>query len=417
MNLLNSTFHRDAKIFRGDKVIWGIFIMLCIISLLAVFSATSTIAYRQANHWGPIGRHAFFLVIGFASAIYIQRLPTRVFSGLVLVLILSYFLLLFATFFGQNVNGAQRWVGIGGITIQPSEFAKISLIGTMAFLLSRLKPENSKLFFKLMVGAIGLAFFLIVTENLSTAVLLSMVCFIMMFIGQVPLKKMGALTAVLAVAGILLFASIEFIPKDKLPGRFATWKARIERFSSGKQGNPEDGEAKTVTVNGKQVQYEITDENYQVSHAKMAIANGIKIIGLPGSGVERDFLPQAYSDFIFAIIIEETGLLGGLIVLSLYLFLLIRGGMIAARCTKLFPKYLILGLTIMLVIQALMNMAVAVNIIPVTGQPLPLISRGGTSTIITCIYFGIILSCSNLDEEKEKEEINGGRENAILANS
>jgi len=123
------------------------------------------------------------------------------------------------------------------------------------------------------------------------------------------------------------------------------------------------------------------------------------VIGLPGSGVERDFLPQAYSDFIFAIIIEEIGFVGGLVVLVLYFFLLIRGGILASKCPKLFPKYLILGLTTMLVIQALMNMAVAVNLIPVTGQPLPLISRGGTSTIITCIYFGMILSCSNLKDE------------------
>ena len=204
--------------------------------------------------------------------------------------------------------------------------------------------------------------------------------------------------ATLAIGGLLLFSALKFIPKDKLPDRFATWKARIERFSSGK-GTENSGEPKYVMVHGKKVQYEITDDNYQVSHGKMAIANGYKMVGLPGSGVERDFLPQAYSDFIFAIIIEETGLIGGLIVLSLYFFLLIRGGILASRCPKLFPKYLILGLTTMLVIQALMNMAVAVNIIPVTGQPLPLISRGGTSTIITCIYFGMILSCSNLKDE------------------
>lgn len=249
-----------------------------------------------------------------------------------------------------------------------------------------------------MAGLIGVTCLLIVTENLSTAALLFSVCFIMMFIGQVQIRKLMMICAAIAMLGIIIVTAIEIIPKDKLPDRFETWKGRIERFSSNK-GEETFQNPQHITVDGKQVEYEINDDNYQVAHAKMAIANGYKIIGLPGSGVQRDFLPQAYSDFIFAIIIEEFGLIGGLVVLILYLFLLIRGGMLAGKCSKLFPKYLILGLTMMLVIQALMNMAVAVNIIPVTGQPLPLISRGGTSTIITCIYFGIILSCSNLKEE------------------
>jgi cell division protein FtsW len=387
-----------SRIFRGDKVIWGIFIALCIISLLAVFSATSTIAYRQMNHWAPILRHTFFLMVGIFFVMFIQRMPTRFFSGLLLVLFLSIVLLLAALAIGKDVNGAQRWIGIGGFTIQPSEFAKLSLIGTIAFFLSKQKPENQNTMFYWMAGLIGVTCLLIVTENLSTAALLFSVCFIMMFIGQVQIRKLMMICAAIAMLGIIIVTAIEIIPKDKLPDRFETWKGRIERFSSNK-GEETFQNPQHITVDGKQVEYEINDDNYQVAHAKMAIANGYKIIGLPGSGVQRDFLPQAYSDFIFAIIIEEFGLIGGLVVLILYLFLLIRGGMLAGKCSKLFPKYLILGLTMMLVIQALMNMAVAVNIIPVTGQPLPLISRGGTSTIITCIYFGIILSCSNLKEE------------------
>lgn len=387
------------RIFRGDKVIWGIFIFLCAISLLAVFSATSTLTYRHMDHWGPILRHAFFLLAGVFCVIFIQRMPTRFFSGLILLLGGSILLLCVALVFGEETNGAQRWIGIGGFTIQPSEFAKISLIGTIAFLLSKQKDGNQKTLFYWMVGLIGLTCGLIVTENLSTAALVFSVCLIMMFIGQVKLRRLLMLCGALAAAGVILLLAIKVIPEDKLPDRFATWKARIDRFSSGKDASAEAANPKYVMVDGKKVEYEITDENFQVSHAKMAISNGYKIIGLPGSGVERDFLPQAYSDFIFAIIIEEIGLVGGLVVLALYFFLLVRGGILASRCPKLFPKYLILGLTTMLVIQALMNMAVAVNIIPVTGQPLPLISRGGTSTIITCIYFGMILSCSNLKDE------------------
>jgi cell division protein FtsW len=337
-------------------------------------------------------------MVGIFCVIFIQRTPTRFFSGLILVLAASIFLLIVALAFGQDVNGAQRWIGIGGFTIQPSEFAKISLIGTIAFLLSKQKEENQNTLFYWMIGVIAFTCGLIVTENLSTAVLVFSVCFIMMFIGQVQIKKLFMICVVGMAAVALLLATIKVIPENNLPDRFATWKARVDRFSSGKESD-NFSDPKYVMVNGKKMQYEITDENFQVSHAKIAISNGYKVIGLPGSGVERDFLPQAYSDFIFAIIIEEIGFVGGLIVLALYFFLLIRGGILASKCPKLFPKYLILGLTTMLVIQALMNMAVAVNLIPVTGQPLPLISRGGTSTIITCIYFGMILSCSNLKDE------------------
>ena len=179
--------------------------------------------------------------------------------------------------------------------------------------------------------------------------------------------------------------------KAYLPDRFATWQARIDRHSSAEEEGAENGG-----------EYKITDENYQVSHAKIAIANG-KIIGLPGSGTERDFLPQAYSDFIFAIILEEMGLLGGLFTLLLYVALMIRAGILASKCEKLFPRYLLLGAALLITIQALANMAVAVNLIPVTGQPLPLISRGGTSTIITCVYFGIILACSNAKEDEHED--------------
>ncbi|MFT4170385.1 MAG: FtsW/RodA/SpoVE family cell cycle protein [Dysgonomonas sp.] len=384
------------RIFKGDKTIWCIFIALCIISLLEVFSASSTIVYRQHNHWGPIFRHAVFLMIGFGAVVFLQRVPTRYFSGMILLVPLSWVLLIMTMFLGSDVNGAQRWLGVGGVfTIQPSEIAKLALMGYVAFFLSKLKDNNQSQVFKFLLVGIGITCALIITENLSTACLLLFVCYLMMFIGQVDLKKLGLIALVGIVSIILLVGMLTLIPastaKAYLPDRFATWQARIDRHSSAEEEGAENGG-----------EYKITDENYQVSHAKIAIANG-KIIGLPGSGTERDFLPQAYSDFIFAIILEEMGLLGGLFTLLLYVALMIRAGILASKCEKLFPRYLLLGAALLITIQALANMAVAVNLIPVTGQPLPLISRGGTSTIITCVYFGIILACSNAKEDEHED--------------
>lgn len=383
-----------SKMFKGDKVIWFIFIALCIISLLEVFSATSTIVYRQQSHWGPILRHFIFLLIGLGGVMTLQFIPPKYFSLLILGVPFSVVLLVITMFLGEDVNGAQRWLGIGAFTIQPSEIAKISLIGFVAFFLSRMKPENTNLIFKIVIIAISATCACILTENLSTALLLGIVCFMMLIIGQVPWKKIGLIVLVCVSALIILLLSLSFLPDSILPGRFSTWKARIERH--GEDSNVVIGENGTT-------KYEITDQNYQITHAKIAIANG-GIVGMPGSGVERDFLPQAYSDFIFAIILEEMGLIGGLFVLFLYLVLLIRAGILASKCDKKFPRYLILGSALMLGLQGFINMAVAVDLIPVTGQPLPLVSRGGTSTIITCIYFGIILSCSSSINNIEAHE-------------
>ncbi|MFV0417506.1 MAG: FtsW/RodA/SpoVE family cell cycle protein [Dysgonomonas sp.] len=394
-------FNFLGRAFKGDKVIWCIFIALCIISLLEVFSATSTIAYRQQSHWAPILRHGAFLLIGSAVVMFLQRVPSRFFSVLLLGLPLSAILLVATMFMGEDVNGAQRWLGVGAFTIQPSEFAKISAIGFVAFFLSKMKPDNESWIFKTLIIGIGGLCLLIAPENLSTACLLFGVCFLMMFIGQVSLKKLGLIALIGIGSIVLVFGGLALLPnsaKDYMPDRLTTWKNRIERHSNENQASifdkNEDGS----------IAYKITDDNYQVSHAKIAIANG-GVIGLPGSGTERDFLPQAYSDFIFAIILEEMGLLGGLFVLLLYVALMVRCGVLASKCEKKFPRYLILGAGLILTVQALANMAVAVNLIPVTGQPLPLVSRGGTSTIITCAYFGIILACSSKLNNSDHEDV------------
>lgn len=388
-------FKLFGQAFRGDKIIWCVFIALCVISLLEVFSATSTIAYRQQNYWAPVLRHGVFLLIGFGAVMFIQRIPPRIFGIFVPALFVSAILLVFTMSLGESVNGAQRWLGIGAFTIQPSEFAKISAIGAMAFFLSKMNDKNKDIVFKIMIwGLVGICA-LIVLDNLSTAVLLFVVCFLMMYIGQVEIKKLAKVVLIGAAAAAILVSILMILPDESVDkfGRIGTWKARFERHAD----QDEEIEFSADT-------YRITDENLQVSNAKIAIANG-GLIGLPGSGVQRDFLPQAYSDFIFAIILEEMGLAGGLAVILLYVVLMIRCGILAKNSPKKFPKYLILGCGLMLTLQALINMAVAVNMIPVTGQPLPLISRGGTSTIITCVYFGVILACSSKQNVTEHAEV------------
>lgn len=381
-----------AKIFKGDKIIWSVFIALCIISLIEVFSATSTLVYRHQNHWGPILRHATFLLGGVGVILFMHNVPYKYFSSLIFVLFGSVILLLLTPYIGTTVNGAERWIKIMGVSIQPSEIAKISLMGTIAFLLSRQNNSNEKLLFKWMIGLMIGVTLIIAMDNLSTALLLFIVCYVLMFIGNVKFKRL-AKVALLGIA-ILVFAVLvlKIIPTQWTQSgplsRASTWQARIDRFGS-------------TDKTDEASYYQITDDNYQVAHSKIAIANGGLFGKFPGNSKERDFLPQAYSDFIYSIILEEMGLLGGTFVLILYIIILMRAGKIARKTDKLFPKYLILGSALMLSMQAFVNMAVAVHLIPVTGQPLPLISRGGTSTLITCAYFGIILSADRFGKCKK----------------
>ena len=383
------------KIFKGDKVIWYVFIILCVISLVEIFSATSTIVYRQQNQYGPILRHTMFLIGGVGIILLIHNIPYRFFSSLIFVLLGAIILLILTPFIGESVNNADRWISIMGFTIQPSEIAKISLMGTIAFLLSKQNGENDGLLFKWMIGLMVVVCGIIAADNLSTAVLLFGVCYLLMFIGNVKIIRLLKVAGA-GIAIVLLFVLLlNIIPEDWTNSgplnRLGTWQNRITHF----------GDAKEMT---EEEHFTITDENYQVAHAKIAISNGGVLGVFPGNSTERDFLPQAYSDFIYAIIIEEMGILGGLVVLLLYVVILIRGGIIARKTEKLFPKYLVLGSALMLSIQAFINMAVAVNLIPVTGQPLPLISRGGTSTLITCAYFGLILSADRFGISKKKED-------------
>ncbi|GHV60107.1 rod shape-determining protein RodA [Bacteroidia bacterium] len=387
------------KIFRGDRVIWMVFLFLCLISIVEVYSASSTLTFRT-DYWKPILRHSLFLLTGLGIVLVVHAIPARFFSVLGILLPVAWLFLVGARLFGESVNGSYRWIDVAGISFQPSEIAKICLISFTAFVLSKRKDtKNDKSFQWILVASIvtcGIIFI----DNGSTALMLFGIIFLMMLIGQIPFRHIGKLILYIGVAAVLFAGVLFFVPPRSIGNvlpRLETWVERFKDF-----GND---------INVRDPEFKITDDNYQVSHANIAIANGgVLIFGkLPGNSVERDFLPQAYSDFIYAIIIEETGLIGGLFILLLYVILFIRAGIIANRSEKLFPKFMVMGAALILVTQALANMAVAVGLIPVTGQTLPLVSRGGTSILITCIYFGIILSVSRFDNPKGEE-----REEAII---
>lgn len=391
------------NIFKGDKVVWMVFFFLCMISLVEIYSASSSLTYQGGNHWDPMIRQAGLLVTGLILIVIIARIPCKYFKLLPIILYPSaILLLLYALIFGGTINGGNRWIELGSLSFQPSEIAKGALIITLAAVLSMAQnKENIKtrkgikqivtatrgghaLPFKVCGALTLLMCGLIVTENFSTAAILFAVAFAMMFIGNIPMdlifKSILGIAAIGAVCGTLLLITPDNV-LGSMGGRPLTWKHRIES----KLHIGEDKEANKA--------YSIED-NWQEDNANIAIANS-NIIGLgPGNSIQRDFLSHAESDFIYSIIIEETGALGGIFVIFLYIVLLIRASRIAQRCDRFFPAFLVMGITIILVLQAMINMGVAVGLFPVTGQPLPLISRGGTSILITCCYFGIILSIS-----------------------
>ena len=362
-----------------------------------MYSASSTLAYKAANHTAPLVRHVGFLAGGALIAFVVHLIPyrfIRIFSYL--GLFLSAILLVYVLFRGHSENDAARWLVIGGVQFQPSELAKLSVIIVAADLISRIKDSRAEewIYFRNTIIMLIAICGLILLENFSTAFILFMVVFIMMFIGRISFKYLGSLAGILLISGLLGYGAIKAIPRSAMPHMFDrayTWIGRIERHFDKKE----------AATN----KYVITDENRQVQYGKIAIARGGVFGVMPGNSVERDYLPQAYSDFIYSIIVEEMGLLGGIFVIILYLILLFRAGRIATTCSSVFPALLVIGLSLMIVIQTFVNMSVASSLIPVTGQPLPLISRGGTSILITCIYFGIIFGITRQIKEEQGESV------------
>jgi len=374
---------------RGDKVIWMIFLFLCLISIVEVYSASSMLTFRT-NYWLPILKHTASLLIGGIIIYYVHRMNPKHFWIFAAILPVVWCLLLITQIMGHTINGANRFL----FGFQPSEVAKLSLIACVAYFLSLPKETLSEsLSFKWIWALTIVTCVLILKNNFSTGALLYGVVAIMMFIGQISFKRMSVFSLVTLVATALLFAFILAFPqKSKELGisRGHMWNDRIKNYNE--QPDVRKGN------------YIVNDDNFQTTQAKIAVAQGGIIGKMPGNGNQRDFLPQAYSDFIYAIIIEEMGIIGGIVVLALYVFLFIRAGTIARRCEDLFSKYLVMGCATMISLQALVNMAVSVGLIPVTGQPLPLVSRGGSSILITCIYVGIILNVSRFENSIAVEQ-------------
>jgi cell division protein FtsW len=379
------------KIFRGDRVIWMIYLFLCLISIIEVYSASSRLTF-DTHYWQPILKHTMFLLGGAVIVLIIHSLNPKYFWVFIVMLPFVWMLLVATQFMGKTVNNAQRYI----FGFQPSEIAKLSLIACVAFLLSCQKTKISEsLSFKWIVALTVITCALIFRDNFSTAAILFAIIIILMFIGQVSFKRMAILISVTFAFVAILFAFLWFSPDTAKNVGFRRGVLWVDRLAHYKEP-PE------ITKNGK-----IPDEMFQTVMAKIALSHGGVIGVMPGNSHLSDFLPQAFSDFIYAIIIEETGIVGGIVVLALYVFLFIRAGTIASRCPKLFPKLLVMGCALIIVLQALINMAVSVGLMPVTGQPLPLISKGGTSILITCVYIGIILSVSRFENPRgiRQEEV------------
>ena len=380
-----------SGLMQGDLVIWMVFILLLMISVVEVYSASSTMSYGgKSSYWEPVMQHGSFWLIGLVTAWFVSRVPCNYFKlGGTLGLLFALMLQLAALFSGK-LNGAGRWIHLWGLTFQPSELTKMALVTYLAFIFSSLRngKEVSSTGNKFAAfGAIA-SLALIVTENLSTAGLIFLIVLGMAFFAQVRPKLLAIIFVIMVSVGAGGWMLVHSIPEETLSEwrasenpithRVPTWVARITDKHE-IPDNPKD--------------YDITG-NIQVTHARIAVATSHGIGKGPGKSRQRDYLPQAYSDFIYAIIIEETGILGGLVVMFLYLLFMWRCRTIAERCKSLFPSYLVMGLSLMIVLQAMVNMAVAVGAMPVTGQPLPLISRGGSSILINCICVGMILSVS-----------------------
>ena len=352
------------SIFKGDKVIWIIFLFLCLISITEVFSAASTLTYKSGDHWGPITQHSILLMVGAVIVVLVHNIPYKWFQVFPVFLLpisigLLAFVMLMGFITGDRVNGAARWMTFMGIQFQPSEIAKMAVVIVTAFILSKGQDEDgaSPKAFKRIMIITCIVCGLILPENYSTGMLLFGTVYLMMFIGRVSARKLLILGG-----GIVAFVTV-FAAKFDIDG---------------------DG---------------------QVAHARIAVATSNVVGKGPGNSVQRDFLSQAFSDFIYAIIIEELGLVGGIVVVFLYVCLLVRVGRIAKKCDRTFPAFLITGIALLLVTQALFNMMVAVGLAPVTGQPLPLISKGGTSTFINCAYIGMILSVSRYTAKLEEQRM------------
>lgn len=391
-----------------DKTFWVIFTLLIITAVIALFSASSTLVYTNHSVLGPIGQQMFYIFLGIAAAYGLQFVPTYWvrFFGYILLGIST--LLVYTTLIPHNplvvtINGASRWIRIAGITFQPSELAKLSLIIVVADQLARIRSEvdKKKYFYRTLIIS-GIVMAPIMASNLSTAVLIGMIIFFLWVLARIPWKYTMSVVGIAFAALLLLFVIVEFAyvrQGKEMTGplaRATTWVSRIDEHLS----------------NDKTSKFELTDKNRQEYYASLAVARGgASPLGvLPGNSKERDYLPLAFADYIFAIIVEESGVVGAFVLIFLYLAILFRACYVSSRYNDMPAMLMTMGLALMITCQALISMLVAVGIGPVTGQPLPLISRGGTSVLITSFYFGIMMGVSREQIELSSRERKAKRE-------
>lgn len=377
---------------KGDKVIWSFVALLALFSFMPVYSASSNLAYLhhgKGNTFVYLLKHFMHLLMGFAIMYQVQKIPYHYFRSLSRILLpLTWLLLVYALLKGTVIEGANasRWIPVPflGITFQPSAFASIILMLYVARYLSKTELDNmtfQKSFVELWIP-VFITLALIFPSNFSTAALIFSMVLVLSFIGKYPIKNSAIIVGMGISAAVFFIVLVKAFP-DAFPNRVDTWISRIDNFSSDKQG----------------------EEEYQIEKAKIAIASG-GVYGLgPGKSVQKNFLPQSSSDFIFAIIIEEFGLLGGFAIIFLYLMLFVRFIIASYKAPTLFGKLVVAGLGFPIIFQAFINMGVAVQLLPTTGQTLPLISSGGTSIWMTCAAIGIIINVTKKEEEITQENL------------
>ena len=385
------------------------FVGLILMASIALFSASSFFVFQEGNSTlGPILSQMVFIATGVVLVFILQFIPSkwiRVLGYIGLIVSIIFLMLTFSPL-GVEINGSKRWLKLFGITFQPSELAKLTLIIVVSDLLSRIKSkEDQSKYFSIAIGITMVICGIIFIGNLSTAVLLGGIVILLAILARVHIKYWGSLVAAIMVFLICgyFFVNEVYVKQNRkmegILGRAITWVGRINDMREENQ-TPD-------------AEFRITDDNYQSSHAKIAVARGGKSpFGvLPGNSIQRDVLPQAYADYIFAIIVEEWGIIGSIALIILYLSILFRACLKSSRYADYSAMLMVMGLALMLTCQALISMMVSVGIGPVTGQPLPMISRGGTSALITSIYFGIIMSVS-----REQTEL-GNRQQAAINES
>ena len=387
-----------------DRTYWVLFFALIIVAIITLFSASSTLAFQSdgGRVLGPIMSQIVFIIAGVALAFCLQFIPSSLiikivgYGGFVISVIL---LLLTFTSLGVEINGAKRWLTLFGITFQPSELVKLTLIIIASDLLSKIKTEqDQKKYFLIVIGITMAICLIIFMSNFSTAVLLGGIIILLAFLARVHIKYWGTLLVSIFAILVSVYFIVNkcYIEKERsIDGPFERLITQVGRINDMLEENQISDE-----------EFRITDDNYQRSHAKIAIARGgASPLGvLPGNSQQRNILPQAFADYIFAIIVEEWGIIGAIALIFLYLAILFRACLTSSRYSDYAAMLMVMGLALMITCQALISMMVSVGIGPVTGQPLPMISRGGTSALITSIYFGIIMSVSREQTQRRAKQ-------------